>query len=88
MPLGLISDHLDVPKSACHRLLQELVEQGYVRQATPQADYVMTMYGKPTDRDVSAGRKLYADNCAVCHGEAGQGDREKGHEAYLSRSPF
>ncbi len=42
------------------------------------ADYVMTMYGKPTDRDVSAGRKLYADNCAVCHGEAGQGDREKG----------
>jgi cytochrome c oxidase cbb3-type subunit 3 len=42
------------------------------------ADYVMTLYGKPTNRDVSAGRKLFADNCAVCHGEAGQGDREKG----------
>ena len=42
------------------------------------ADYVMTLYGKPTDTDVSAGRKLFADNCAVCHGEAGQGDREKG----------
>jgi cytochrome c oxidase cbb3-type subunit 3 len=42
------------------------------------ADYVMTLYGKPTDRDVSAGRKLFADNCAICHGEAGQGDREKG----------
>jgi cytochrome c oxidase cbb3-type subunit 3 len=42
------------------------------------ADYVMTLYGKPTNRDVSEGRKLFADNCAVCHGEAGQGDREKG----------
>jgi DNA-binding IclR family transcriptional regulator len=42
MPLGLIADHLDMPKSACHRLLQELVERGYVRQATPQADYAMT----------------------------------------------
>jgi cytochrome c oxidase cbb3-type subunit III len=49
------------------------------------ADYVMTMYGKPTDRDVSAGRKLYADNCAVCHGEAGQGDREKGAPRLASR---
>jgi len=49
------------------------------------ADYVTTMYGKPTDRDVSAGRKLYADDCAVCHGEAGQGDREKGAPRLASR---
>jgi cytochrome c oxidase cbb3-type subunit III len=49
------------------------------------ADYVMTLYGKPTDRDVSAGRKLFADNCAVCHGEAGQGDREKGAPRLASR---
>jgi cytochrome c oxidase cbb3-type subunit 3 len=49
------------------------------------ADYVMMMYGKPTDRDVSAGRKLFADNCAVCHGEAGQGDREKGAPRLASR---
>jgi len=49
------------------------------------ADYVMMMYGKPTDRDVSAGRKLYADNCAICHGEAGQGDREKGAPRLASR---
>jgi cytochrome c oxidase cbb3-type subunit 3 len=48
-------------------------------------DYVMTLYGKPTDRDVSAGRKLFADNCAVCHGEAGQGDREKGAPRLASR---
>jgi len=49
------------------------------------ADDVMTLYGKPTDRDVSAGRKLFADNCAVCHGEAGQGDREKGAPRLASR---
>ncbi len=49
------------------------------------ADYVMTLYGRPTDRDVSAGRKLFADNCAVCHGEAGQGDREKGAPRLASR---
>jgi cytochrome c oxidase cbb3-type subunit 3 len=49
------------------------------------ADYVMTLYGKPTARDVSAGRKLFADNCAVCHGEAGQGDREKGAPRLASR---
>jgi IclR family transcriptional regulator, acetate operon repressor len=42
MPLGGIADHLDLPKSACHRLLQELVERGFVRQANAQADYVMT----------------------------------------------
>lgn len=49
------------------------------------ADYVMTLYGKPTDRDVSAGRKLFADDCAVCHGEGGQGDREKGAPQLASR---
>jgi cytochrome c oxidase cbb3-type subunit 3 len=43
------------------------------------ADYVMTLFGKvPPDKAVSAGKQLFADNCAICHGEAGQGDREKG----------
>ena len=43
------------------------------------ADYVMTLYGDAEPgKDVSAGQKLFAENCAICHGEAGQGDREKG----------
>jgi DNA-binding IclR family transcriptional regulator len=42
MPLGLIADHLEMPKSACHRLLQELGIRGYVRQALPQREYLMT----------------------------------------------
>lgn len=43
------------------------------------ADYVMTLFGQPIPgRDVSKGKQLFADNCAVCHGEAGQGNRDVG----------
>ena len=39
----------------------------------------MTLYGHAeAGKDVAAGQKLFADNCAICHGDAGQGDREKG----------
>ena len=38
------------------------------------ADYVWTtLYGHPdAGQDVSAGAKMFADNCAVCHGEQGR----------------
>jgi cytochrome c oxidase cbb3-type subunit 3 len=50
------------------------------------ADYVMTLFDKPQPgKNVSAGQKLFADNCAICHGEAGQGDREKGAPRLASR---
>ena len=50
------------------------------------ADYVMTLYGNVgPGTDVSAGKQLFADNCAVCHGDAGQGDREKGAPRLASR---
>jgi cytochrome c oxidase cbb3-type subunit 3 len=43
------------------------------------ADFAMTLYGQAQpDKDVAAGKKLFADNCAVCHGDAGQGNRELG----------
>ena len=42
LPLALIADVLDTPKSACHRLLAELSQRGYVRQFRAQGDYVMT----------------------------------------------
>jgi cytochrome c oxidase cbb3-type subunit 3 len=44
------------------------------------ADYVWaTFYGHATQgQDVSAGAKLFADNCVVCHGDKGQGNREVG----------
>ena len=50
------------------------------------ADYVMTLYGDAQPgKDVAAGAKLFAENCAICHGEAGQGDREKGAPRLASR---
>ena len=42
LPLALIADTLEIPKSACHRLLADLGERGYVRQVRAQGDYVMT----------------------------------------------
>ena len=42
LPLGLVADALDLPRSACHRLLVELDARGYVRQMAQRGDYVMT----------------------------------------------
>ncbi len=45
-----------------------------------------TFYGHPTAaQDVSAGATIFADNCAACHGDNGQGDREKGAPRLASR---
>ena len=60
-----------------------VLKPGEIQQV---ADYVMTLYGDAQPgKDVSAGQKLFAENCAVCHGEAGQGDREKGAPRLASR---
>jgi cytochrome c oxidase cbb3-type subunit 3 len=44
------------------------------------ANYVWaTFYDHPTaGQDVSAGAKIFAENCAACHGEQGQGNRDLG----------
>lgn len=44
------------------------------------ADYARSLSGLPTEAgaDLKAGQKVFADNCAVCHGDAGKGNREVG----------
>lgn len=42
MPLAAIADDLGIPRSACHRLLAELMEYGYVRQMRELGDYALT----------------------------------------------
>ena len=42
LPLSLVAAELDIPLSACHRLLADLRRLGYVRQARNQGDYVLT----------------------------------------------
>ena len=41
-PLALIADQLEIPRSACHRLLVDLKQCGYVRQLREHGDYVLT----------------------------------------------
>lgn len=51
------------------------------------ADTVMAMYGTPVPKaDVARGETLYAENCAVCHGDKGQGDRTQGAPRLASRT--
>ena len=44
------------------------------------ADYVRSLSGLSTDKgaDLIAGAKVFADNCAACHGDKGQGNLELG----------
>jgi cytochrome c oxidase cbb3-type subunit 3 len=44
------------------------------------ANYVRSLSGLPTSPgfDAAAGRKLFAENCASCHGDAGKGNPELG----------
>lgn len=42
MAMTLLADELDMPRSACHRLLTELQRRGYVRQLRSQGEYKLT----------------------------------------------
>jgi len=44
------------------------------------AEFTRTLSGLPADAkvDIAQGRKVFAENCAVCHGEGGKGNRELG----------
>lgn len=42
LPMSLIASELDIPLSACHRVLADLQRRDYVRQAHKQGDYVLT----------------------------------------------
>ena len=43
------------------------------------ADFVLSLSGRAEDEAAAAaGAEIYADNCAACHGEAGEGDPSQG----------
>src|SRR5436190_20913930 len=42
VPLASVADELEMPRSACHRLLTELAKRGYVRQVRAHGDYILT----------------------------------------------
>jgi cytochrome c oxidase cbb3-type subunit 3 len=49
-------------------------------QISAVASYVRSLSGLPTEKgiDLALGKKVFADNCAVCHGPEGKGNREVG----------
>ena len=49
-------------------------------QTVSWTDYVRSLAGLPVgaNANLAAGKKVFADNCAVCHGDAGKGKRELG----------
>ena len=54
----------------------DILQPEEVRQV---AAYVVTLSGTPRDPSmVEPGQQLYADNCASCHGESGEGVRDLG----------
>ncbi|MFM2148446.1 MAG: Cbb3-type cytochrome c oxidase subunit FixP [Pseudomonadota bacterium] len=48
-------------------------------QASDAAEFVLSLSGRATDAAaVERGKPLYAENCASCHGDAGEGNRDVG----------
>jgi cytochrome c oxidase cbb3-type subunit III len=50
------------------------------------ADYVASLYGLPVGADMAQGKRIFADVCARCHGDAGQGNREFGAPRLAART--
>ena len=59
LSLQQVSERVDLPKSAAHRILANLIEDGFVRQDTTTGDYVLTL------RIVSMALRHLAENTVV-----------------------
>jgi len=74
---GIRSAHPETRVSMMPRFgVDAMLQPAEIDQVT---DFVMTLYNPAAPAgDVSKGQALYADNCASCHGDRGQGNRELG----------
>jgi cytochrome c oxidase cbb3-type subunit 3 len=74
---GIRSGHNETHESAMPRFgLDGLLKADQIRDA---AEYVLSLSGKSTDAAAAdRGSKIFAENCAACHGEAGKGNQELG----------
>jgi cytochrome c oxidase cbb3-type subunit 3 len=80
---GIRSGHDEARQSQMPKFAADgLLKPAEIEQV---ADYTMTLYGKPAG-DTAAGQKLFADNCAACHGEKGEGKREIGAPRLAGRA--
>lgn len=73
--VGIRSGHADA-RASIMPAFGTILQPGELDAVT---DHVMALYGKPRGgADVAKGAELFAANCAACHGEAGQGNRDLG----------
>ncbi|MCH9808519.1 MAG: cytochrome-c oxidase, cbb3-type subunit III [Alphaproteobacteria bacterium] len=55
---------------------EDLLEKAQIKDV---AEYVLSLGGSSKDADAAArGKEVYAENCASCHGENGEGNQELG----------
>jgi cytochrome c oxidase cbb3-type subunit 3 len=75
--VGVRSDHKDARIAQMPRFgLEKLLDD---RQIGDAAEYVLAYSGRSTDANaVARGAKVFADQCASCHGADGKGKREQG----------
>ena len=61
-----------MPRYGLDKLLDE-------QQISDSAEYVLSLTGKATDQAaVARGQKIFAEQCATCHGADGKGKQEQG----------
>jgi cytochrome c oxidase cbb3-type subunit 3 len=75
--VGVRSDPKDTRTSQMPRYgLEKLLSDAQIDDA---AEYVLSLTGHSTDKEaVARGQKVYADQCAACHGADGKGLKEFG----------
>jgi cytochrome c oxidase cbb3-type subunit 3 len=74
---GIRSGHKEAHDTAMPRFgLDGILKPNEIADA---AQHVLSFSGKATDAAAAdRGTKIFADNCAVCHGESGKGNQELG----------
>ena len=72
----------DADKDTRSSMMPSFGKDGILKPAeiSVVADYVRSLSGLSTDKDadLAAGQKIFADNCAACHGDKGEGNQEMG----------
>lgn len=72
---GIRSEHADTRTSEMPAF-KDMLEPAQVKQV---AAYVVSLTGTPSDAAmVEPGKQLFADNCASCHGEKAEGNKDFG----------
>lgn len=73
---GIRSEHEDTRMSEMPAFGDGMLENDQIEDV---ADYVLSLASGGEDTEASErGEEIFADNCASCHGEEGEGSREQG----------